>query len=177
MRKLVLLLLCVALFSFCPSEKDYPLIDLITTNKVLEDVKRLFEGESDEELSDSGETHSHQQSSIARLFNKATEAFSNKISEPIKEALQGSSDEPEVKGQQSLDLSLPVYSYEAFDPTIDSLNDEPENTLPDLFALPETKKKDSRTSIGGRLLMDEQNPNYTMDAVLGAEVSLELKTH
>jgi len=177
MRKLVLLLLCIALFSYCPKENNYPLIDLITTNTVLEDVKRLFQPGKHDDMEHSDVSAPSNENAIAKLFNKATEAFTDKISDPFREALKGEVDPVEEKGQQSLDLSLPELVEEPFEIDSSSLVSEPESTLPDLFATPESKEKDSRASIGGRLLMDDQNPNYSMDAVLGAEVSLELKTH
>jgi hypothetical protein len=182
MRKLVLLLLCIALFSYCPTEKNYPLIDLITTNQVMDDVKQLFQRDKHDELS-----HDHDgdsQNSIAKLFDKATQSFTDNISEPIRQALQGDIDPvEEKKEQQVLDLSLPDLDEgdfsSDFNPQLGSIAEQHENSLPDLFSAPDKSNKanDSRASIGGRLLIDEQNPNYTMDSVLGAEVSLELKTH
>ncbi len=174
MRKLVLIILCVALFSFCPIEKDYPLIDLITTNKVLQDVKHFFSFAEDDEANGS-DSIPELTSSIVKLFDKATEAFSAKFGDPALD-VEGD-DQPDNKGRQSLDLSLPHMDAGVFDPNISISDSEQDNRLPDLFASPEKKEKDARASIGGRLLMDEDNPNYTMDAVLGAELSLELKTH
>lgn len=180
MRKFVLLLLCIALFSYCPTEKNYPLIDLITTNQVMEDVKQLFQRDSNDTSHDHDGDNQH---SIAKLFDKASQSFSENISEPIRQALQGEVEPVAQKDQQALDLSLPELDDNDFESgtnaNFDSLADQQENTLPDLFSAPkeDAQTNGSRASIGGRLLMDEQNPNYTMDAVLGAEVSLELKTH
>ncbi len=180
MRKLVLLLLCIALFSYCPKENNYPLIDLITTNQVLDDVKQLFQTDHDEA---NHAAMSKEEHSLAGLINRATNAFNDNISEPLRQVLQGESDAVEPKDQQALDLSLPELSDNEFgndfNGELEVFAGQQENTLPDLFSAPKntSNSKGSRASIGGRLLLDEQNPNYTMDSVLGAEVSLELKTH
>lgn len=178
MRKLVLLLLCIALFSYCPKEKNYPLIDLITTNQVLDDVKALFLTDQHDDAHHDGD--SREEHTLVGFFDRASEVFSDNISEPLRQALQGEMDVVELKEQQALDLSLPELNDQDFDEDFNSnLDGQQENALPDLFSIrqKDSTSKDSRASIGGRLLIDEQNPNYTMDAVLGAEVSLELKTH
>jgi len=49
--------------------------------------------------------------------------------------------------------------------------------LPDLFS-PKgaSQSQQNRTSVGGRLVLDEDNPDYSMEAVKGAEVTLEVLT-
>jgi len=175
MRKVVLLLMCIALFSFCPSEHDYPLIDLITTSKVLDDVKNLFGDTKDED----DESHADDESTgyrvtLAKFIEKASNTFRG-ITSKSETQQQGEVLQSPLKDQQSLDLSLPLDDHQ--DDQLSDMNGEHKARLPDLFSPLEIKEKTSRASIGGRLLMDENNPNYTMDAVLGAEVSLELKTH
>jgi len=49
--------------------------------------------------------------------------------------------------------------------------------LPDLFSQKgANQSQQSRTSVGGRLVLDEDNPDYSMEAVKGAEVTLEVLT-
>lgn len=200
MPKLVWLLLVIALLSFCPSEKDYPLIDLVTTNQVLEDVKRLIGSNQHEEMSHADEGQA-EQPSMAAMFDKATAVFRNRDAnsgtnndpqaeenlpqdshqsthqstddEPVTDVVDTVLKDDDSELNATLNLTIPDL---ADDGAHKRFNIEYRNTLPDLFTLPESKKKSERTSFGGRLLLDEQNPNYTMDAVLGAELSLELKT-
>jgi hypothetical protein len=174
MRKVVLLLMCIALFSFCPSEHDYPLIDLITTSKVLDDVKNLFGDTRDEEQNHADDESSGYRVTLAKFIEEASKTFRD-ITSKDETHQQGEILESPLKDQQSLDLSLPLDDHQ--DDQLSDMNGEHKARLPDLFSPLEIKEKTSRASIGGRLLMDENNPNYTMDAVLGAEVSLELKTH
>ena len=174
MRKVILLLMCIALFSFCPSEHDYPLIDLITTSKVLNDVKNLFADSKDEDESHPDDENTGYRVTLAKFIEKASETFRG-ITSNSEIPQQGVVLESPLKDQQSLDLSLPL--DDQLDDQLSAMDSEHKTRLPDLFSPLETKEKTSRASIGGRLLMDENNPNYTMDAVLGAEVSLELKTH
>jgi hypothetical protein len=177
MRKLVLLLLCIALFSFCPSEQDYPLIDLISTNKVLDSYKELVNRPEHGDANHPNKPHPDDQGTFARLLAKATKVFKSTINVPSDEPLLGDETESPIVEQQNLDLSLPELNEPSFDTLTGPLEKHAENTLPDLFNPNEVEEKPSRASLGGRLLMDEDNPNYTMDAVLGAEVSLEFKTH
>ncbi len=174
MRKVVLILLCIALFSFCPSEHDYPLIDSITTGQVLNDVKRIFNPSKHEDTHNFDEDDSGYQVTLTKFIESATQTFLQ-ITTKNEAGLKGEVLESPLKDQQNLDLSLPLESVS--NEQLSGMDADHEKRLPDLFSPVESKEKASRASIGGRLLMDENNPNYTMDAVLGAEVSLELKTH
>lgn len=175
MRKLVLLLLCITLLSYCPEEngdRSYVRIPMKTVLKDV-DLRPQFKASDDIEYLKRPE-FSHENVNT-HLFTKATEAFTIKISDPFRQILKGViADEKEKK---ALDLSLPALEDDLLEADAMRLLSESNSTLPDLFATPDNKKESPRASIGGRLLMDEQNPTYTMDGVLGAEVSLELKVH
>lgn len=172
MRKFVLLLLCIALYSLCFWKGDYPSIDLIAMRKVIESYKGLVNSPGDGKL-----THREDQGAFAHLLVQAAEAFKSTLNEANDESLQGNEAEAAITEQQSLDLSLPELDEGAFDVLNEPLEKYAENSLPDLFGSNEIEEKPARASFAGRLLMDDNNPNYTMDAVLGLEVSLEFKTH
>lgn len=73
-----------------------------------------------------------------------------------------------------LDLTIPDQELDTEAPE----QGQSTTLLPDLFsqqAGPDASST-SRTSVGGRLVLDEDNPDYSMEAVRGAEVTLEVLT-
>lgn len=164
--------MCLAVFSYFLGQYIYPRIDLNETGTELKG--------SDLNGSDSERSLFNSTSIKNALNREPVESDETSFESTLIENDGGAStfeDKP-----LNLDLSLPYDGLDPFEdtdaPAAQLSRNKYDNTLPDLFSDPiESNNKDSRTSIGGRLLLDEDNPNYTMDAVLGAEVSVELKTH
>ena len=96
---------------------------------------------------------------------------------------QNSTNMGSAEGRLPLDLSLPdqgqFHDDDAVEIENSDLSDSGENAplLPDMFKHQVAEEKPSSASIGGRLVLDEAVEEYTMDAVLGAEVTLEVKTN
>ena len=72
-----------------------------------------------------------------------------------------------------LDLTIPDQQL-----SVDEQEHHAEGALlPDLFSQQgNSASQQSRTSVGGRLVLDENNPDYSMEAVKGAEVTVEVLT-
>jgi len=72
-----------------------------------------------------------------------------------------------------LDLSIPEQNNEHL-PMGEGFSAE---LLPDLFSDAEkTEQEAGKTSFGGRLVLDEDSEEYSMDSVRGAELTLEVLT-
>lgn len=125
---------------------------------------------------------------------QSTEELSaNNVEQDLESGLEESQDEPivgaedensEQASQKILDLTLPQFVDEVMDMKI--FKYEYKSILPDLFRPVKVEEEESRTSFGGRVLMDEEFDDIELDqyrlqdirgAIEGAEITLEVKTN
>jgi len=200
MRKLVLLLFFLILFLLYSACSDCPTVDNITSGKILEDFKGFFDLDSSDDANQNTES-AKQETSIDENKEgdiRGTENNqSNKITSEITDELtdvqsidmeslkhDGIDDESEGESRKLLDLTLPQFVDDVMDMSI--FKHEYKSMLPDLFTPVEVEEEESRTSFGGRVLMDEGFEEFNVDelrlqdirgSIEGAEITLEVKTN
>lgn len=200
MRKLVLLLFFLILFLLYSACSDCPTVDNITSGKILEDFKGFFDLDSSDDANQNTES-AKQETSIDENkegYIRGTENNqSNKITSEITDELtdvqsidmeslkhDGIDDESEGESRKLLDLTLPQFVDDVMDMSI--FKHEYKSMLPDLFTPVEVEEEESRTSFGGRVLMDEGFEEFNVDelrlqdirgSIEGAEITLEVKTN
>ena len=200
MRKLVLLLFFLILFLLYSACSDCPTVDNITSGKILEDFKGFFDLDSSDDANQNTES-AKQETSIDENkegYIRGTENNqSNKITSEITDELTdvqsidmeslkhgGIDDESEGESRKLLDLTLPQFVDDVMDMSI--FKHEYKSMLPDLFTPVEVEEEESRTSFGGRVLMDEGFEEFNVDelrlqdirgSIEGAEITLEVKTN
>lgn len=203
MRKLVLLLFFLILFLLYSTCSDCPTVDNITSGKILDDFKGYFDLDS----LDGSDQKTERDRKAASVNGKSAEIEgdvkatekkeSNKDGLESKDGVSGvesigaeslSHDgleaNPEEKSQKLLDLTLPQFVDDVMDMSI--FKYEYKSMLPDLFTPSEIEEEESRTSFGGRVLMEEGFEELDVDeyrlqdirgSIEGAEITLEVKTN
>jgi len=112
---------------------------------------------------------------IAPLQDEGAEEKESKNKDAAEDAALEGAAPLQQKRSVPLDLTIP-------DQVITEQNEHQQSgaadaLLPDLFSQKgSSQSQQSRTSVGGRLVLDEDNPDYSMQAVKGAEVTLEVLT-